>query len=91
MITNLIDFLFGNTIKKIAAIGIALGLLFGGCQIRSCIKAKEELWQYKAAEKIRQKDRKIDQQIEDKKHEVENYSNLDDLEHGFEELRGYGE
>jgi len=87
----MIDLVLGNIWKKILGGILAAVLLLGFYQIRACQKAKEELRQYKAADKIRQQDKKTDKQIERYKDEVEDYSTPADLEHGFDRLRDYGE
>ena len=83
----MIDLLFGSTIKKIIAGAIAVGLLIGIIQIRSCLKAKEQLRQYEQAEKIRQQDKKIDQKTEGEKNEIEKFNTPDDFRNMFDRLR----
>ena len=41
-----------------------LGLLYAGCQVKSCMEAKQELKEYHRADQIRKEDPKIDKHIQ---------------------------
>jgi len=77
-------------------VGAALGgiilssLLYGGCQVRGCIKAKEELRQYRRADEIRKEDPKVDKHIEEQKKRVDQMVTPDDFDLELERLRNYG-
>ena len=83
----MIDLLFGSTIKKIAAGVIVFALLFGWFQIRGCMKAKEKLRLYEQAEKIRQQDKRTDEQTEAQKDAIDRYNTPDDFKSEFDRLR----
>ena len=50
-----------------------------GCQVKSCMRAKEELREYHRADKIRKEDPKVDKRMEEHKQKVEGFSTPDDL------------
>jgi hypothetical protein len=89
----IVAWLFKTALGRIigGAVGAALlsCLLYAGCQVRSCIRAKEELREYHRADEIRKEDPKVDQRTEEHKKKVEEFSSPDDCERGFDELRHY--
>jgi hypothetical protein len=73
-------------------LGIALlsgGALYAGCQVKSCMRMKEELREYHRADEIRKEDPKVDQRTEEHKKKVEEFSTPGDFKRGFDELRHY--
>lgn len=83
----MLDLLFGSIFKKLAAGAIILVLVWGGFEIRGCMKMKEQLREYQQAEKIRQQDEKIDQETEEQKNELNENSSIDDYRRELERLR----
>jgi hypothetical protein len=79
----------GRIIGGAVAAGLLSGLLYAGCQVRSCVRMKEELREYHRADKIRKEDPKVDQRTEDHKKQVGEFSTPDDFKRGFDELRHY--
>lgn len=79
----------GRIIGGAVATALLSGVLYAGCQVRSCMQAKEELREYHRADEIRKEDPKVDQRMEEHKKQVEEFSTPDDLKHGFDELRHY--
>lgn len=89
----MIDWLLKTALGR--AVGVTLagmlvsGVLFAGCQVRGCMKMKEELRQYQQAEKVRKQDQVIDKKTQENKDEVEGYT-TDDFRRGFDRLHNYG-
>ncbi len=90
MIQWLISTAVGRIIGIVLASMLASGVLFAGCQVRGCMKAREELRQYQQAEKIRKEDKKIDTRSNEEKKNIDGYSSDDDFQRGFDRLRQYG-
>jgi hypothetical protein len=74
------------------ALGAVLlsGVLYAGCQVKSCVEAKQELQQYHRADEIRKEDPKVDKRMEEHKKQVGGFSTPGDFKRGFDELRQYG-
>lgn len=93
MLAVIIGWVLKSAIGRVvgAALGaiILSGLLYAAYQVRSYIKAKEEVRQYQRADEIRKEDKKIEKNIEGKKQEVGEFSSPDDFKRGFDELRDY--
>jgi len=79
----------GRIIGGTITAALLSGLLYAGCQVRSFIRAKEELREYHRADEIRKEDPKVDQRTEEHKKKVEEFSTPGDLKRGFDELRHY--
>ncbi|MDD2903469.1 MAG: hypothetical protein PHU44_13650 [Syntrophales bacterium] len=79
----------GRIIGGAVVAALLSGLLYAGCQVRSCMRAKEELQEYHRADEIRKEDPKVDQRVEEHKREVEEFSTPGDLKRGFDKLRHY--
>lgn len=80
----------GRIIGGTITAALLSGLLYGGCQVRSCMRAKEELREYHRADEIRKEDPKVEKRTEKHKQKVEEFSSPDDFKRGFDELRKYG-
>jgi len=79
----------GRIIGGVVGAALLSSLLYAGCQVRSCMRAKEELREYHRADEIRKEDPKVDQRTEEHKQKVEEFANPDDFKRGFDELRHY--
>ncbi|MDD2900837.1 MAG: hypothetical protein PHU44_00210 [Syntrophales bacterium] len=79
----------GRIIGGAVAASLLSGLLYAGCQVRSCLRAKEELRGYHRADEIRKEDPKVEKRTAEHKQQVEEFSTPDDLKRGFHELRHY--
>lgn len=90
MISWLLKTALGRAVGLTLAGMLASGVLFAGCQIRGCMKMKQELRDYHQADRVRAKDKKIDKQTQESQDEVEGYTTDDDFMRGFDRLRNYG-
>ncbi|RJR37186.1 MAG: hypothetical protein C4567_13105 [Deltaproteobacteria bacterium] len=79
----------GRIVGGAVAAVLLSGFLYAGCQVRSCMQAKEELRGYHRADKIRKEDPKVEKRTEEHKQKVEEFSTPDDFKRGLDELRHY--
>jgi hypothetical protein len=80
----------GRIVGGVLGAVLLSGLLYAGCQVKSCNRMKEELREYHRADEIRKEDPKVDKRTEEHKKKVEGFSTPDDFKRGFDELRKYG-
>jgi hypothetical protein len=90
----IITWLLQTAIGRGVAIGagalLLSGVLYAGCQVKSCIRAKEELREYHRADAIRKEDPKVDKRMEENKKRVDGLSTPADLDREFDRLQNYG-
>lgn len=86
----LLNTAMGRIVGGVAGFALLGSVLFAGCEVRGCMKAREELQQYHRADKIRKEDPKVDKNIAEQKKRVDQMVTPDDFDRELERLRDYG-